>query len=295
LAECSNVKNLSEQASPLKRQKWTVELEHPMRVCDFREKNRAPNFMNSAELYLTLLKRVLTNTLYNSEPTGDSSSQRYIVDFTRHYIRGPALSMLPIARMDQLHTAIFDILTRDVPGDLIEAGVWRGGATILMRALLEAYQDPGRNVWIADSFQGLPEPDGDRFPVELAAHQSPVLKDAYERFAVTLAEVQDNFRTFGLLDDRVRFLPGWFKDTLPSAPIAQLALMRLDADYYESTMDCLTYLYDKLSVGGYVIIDDYGEDSWTYCRRAVDDFRARRNITAPLIAVDTKCFWWIKE
>jgi hypothetical protein len=90
----------------------------------------------------------------------------------------------------------------------------------------------------------------------------------------------------------VRFLKGWFKDTLPGAPVGALAIMRLDGDYYESTMDSLTHLYDKLSVGGYAIIDDYGEDSWTYCRKAVDDFRRERGIKEPMIKVDSKCFFW---
>ena len=85
--------------------------------------------------------------------------------------------------------------------------------------------------------------------------------------------MQANFRAYRVLDDKVKFLKGWFKDTLPGAPIRSLAILRLDGDYYESTMDALTNLYDKLSVGGYVIIDDYGEDSWTYCQKAVDDYR----------------------
>ena len=94
--------------------------------------------------------------------------------------------------------------------------------------------------------------------------------------------------------DQVRFLVGWFKDTLPAAPIDRLAVLRLDGDYYESTMDTLTALYDKVSPGGFVIIDDYGERLWTYCRRAVDDFRRARSITAELIKVDTKCYFWQK-
>jgi hypothetical protein len=95
-----------------------------------------------------------------------------------------------------------------------------------------------------------------------------------------------------LLDDQVRWLKGWFKDTLPQAPIERLAVMRLDGDFYESTMDALTGLYERLSVGGYVIVDDYGEDDWTYCRRAVDEFRAARDIADPLIQIDRRCFYW---
>lgn len=114
----------------------------------------------------------------------------------------------------------------------------------------------------------------------------------YNHFAAGLDEVQSNFTAYGVLDEQVRFLKGWFKDTLPAAPIGVLAIMRLDGDYYESTMDALTNLYDKLSVGGYVIIDDYGEESWTYCRKAVDDFRRECGIEEAMIHVDSKCFFW---
>ena len=91
---------------------------------------------------------------------------------------------------------------------------------------------------------------------------------------------------------RVRFLKGWFKDTLPAAPIDALSILRLDGDYYESTMDALTSLYDKVSVGGYIIVDDYGEDSWTYCRKAVDEFRRERGIEDPIHRVDSNCYYW---
>ena len=119
-----------------------------------------------------------------------------------------------------------------------------------------------------------------------------MIQKAYKNLAVSLEEVQRNFAAYGLLDDQVRFLKGWFKDTLPNAPIATLSLIRIDGDFYESTKDGLNNLYDRLSIGGYVIIDDYGEDSWTYCRKAVDEFRAERHIQDPLIAVDSKCSYW---
>ena len=104
--------------------------------------------------------------------------------------------------------------------------------------------------------------------------------------------MQRNFAAYGLLDDQVKFLKGWFKDTLPTAPIGTLSLIRLDGDFYESTRDGLDSLFDSLSIGGFVIIDDYGEDSWTYCRKAVDEFRLERQIADPLIAVDSRCSYW---
>jgi hypothetical protein len=102
--------------------------------------------------------------------------------------------------------------------------------------------------------------------------------------------VQDLFARYDLLDDQVRFLPGWFKDTLPRAPIERLALLRIDGDLYESTWDALSMLYPRLCVGGFVIVDDYY--CIPACRQAVDEYRQRAGITTPLEAVDwTGVFW----
>ncbi|OYV36697.1 MAG: hypothetical protein B7Z81_07030 [Acidocella sp. 20-61-6] len=253
------------------------------------------NFDNAASLYLDLLKKSLTMTLYSDEPDTDDKNQgRFLQDFIQHYIKGAAVSMLPLARFENLQACIADVLETKVPGDFIETGVWRGGATIFMRAMLKAYGINDRTVWVADSFEGLPEPDAEKFPVEFKAHQSAVMTKVHKHFASGIDEVKLNFQAYGMLDEQVKFLKGWFKDTLPAAPIERLAIMRLDGDYYESTMDGLKNIYSKLSVGGYAIIDDYGEDMWTYCRKAVDDFRRENGITEPLITVDSKCSYWKK-
>jgi O-methyltransferase len=93
-----------------------------------------------------------------------------------------------------------------------------------------------------------------------------------------------------LLDEQVRFLEGWFRDTLPAAPIKRLAVLRLDGDLYESTIQALESLYDRLSTGGYVIIDDYGNVAG--CRQAVHDFRARRGINEPIRPIDWAGVYW---
>ncbi len=247
---------------------------------------------NSADLYLDLLKRSLTNTIFDSEPDIDDDEFRYTMRFTEHYVDASAVSMLPLARLDNIRSCIESILRSGVPGDLIETGVWRGGASIFMRGVLKAHGVTDRLVWVADSFQGLPEPDPELFPLEAKVQSGSVMQKAYHNFAVSLEDVMGNFAAYQLLDDQVKFLKGWFKDTLPTAPIGTLSLMRLDGDFYESTRDGLDSLYDRLAIGGYVIVDDYGEDTWTYCRRAVDEFRAERNIEDPLIAVDSRCSYW---
>ncbi|GAA5194619.1 TylF/MycF/NovP-related O-methyltransferase [Rugosimonospora acidiphila] len=195
-----------------------------------------------------------------------------------------AETMVGLRRLDNLQQCVVDVLERGVPGDVIETGVWRGGSVIFMRAVLRAYGAADRTVWVADSFRGLPEPDPSR---------TADVEDALwrERFlAVSLDEVKRNFRRYGMLDDGVRFLQGWFADTLPAAPVEKLAVIRLDGDLYDSTMVALRSLYPKLSVGGYVIVDDY--HAVRGCKEAVDDFRAEHGITDELHQVDWTCRYW---
>jgi O-methyltransferase len=196
-----------------------------------------------------------------------------------------AETMIGLRRLDHLQFCATTVLRDGVPGDLAETGVWRGGAVIFMRAMLKAYGDRTRTVWAADSFQGIPPPNAAHYPAD-AEDQGWT----QPRLSVSLEDVKKNFRRYELLDDQVRFLPGWFRDTLPTAPIEHLALLRLDGDLYESTMDALTHLYPKVSPGGFVIIDDYG--GLSYCRKAVDDYRRAYGITEELTPIDwTGVFW----
>jgi O-methyltransferase len=248
-----------------------------------------------AELYLDLLKRSLTNTIFNVEPDIDDLEFRFMSQFADHYVNSDAVSMLTLARFGNIKFCIESILRDEIPGDLIEAGVWRGGGAIFMRAALKAYGVTDRVVWAADSFEGLPHPDPEQFPLEAKARSGPVMQKVLSNLAVSLDEVKRNFAAYGLLDDQVKFLKGWFKDTLPTAPGGPLSLIRLDGDFYESTMDGLNNLYDRLSIGGYVIIDDYGQVSWTYCRKAVDEFRMKHHIQSELIVVDSSCRYWRRD
>jgi O-methyltransferase len=195
-------------------------------------------------------------------------------------------TMIGRKRLENIIKCLDTVRTEHISGDLIETGAWRGGACILMRGYLEAWNMTDRIVWAADSFEGLPRPTApEDAGHDFSASQFPIL-------AVSLDEVQENFRRYGLLDERVRFLKGWFRDTLSTAPIEQLALLRLDGDLYESTMDALTALYDKVVPGGFVIIDDYGD--FEPCRRAVQQFRTEREIVEPIETIDWSGAFWRK-
>ncbi len=108
--------------------------------------------------------------------------------------------------------------------------------------------------------------------------------------AVSEAEVRANFQRYGLLDDQVRFLPGWFKDTLHDAPIERIAVLRLDGDLYEATIQALEALYPRLSPGGFCIIDDY--HVLKACRRAVTDYRAKHGVSAEIVEIDGSGVLW---
>ncbi|WP_242142334.1 MULTISPECIES: TylF/MycF family methyltransferase [unclassified Bacillus cereus group] len=198
-----------------------------------------------------------------------------------------AHSMIGRTRMNQLQHAMETVIREHIEGDFIETGVWRGGACIFMRGFLKAHGITNRTVWVADSFQGLPAPNVQAYPQD-----SPDYLHTFDYLRVSLEQVQENFKKYDLLDDQVKFLKGWFKDTLPTAPIEKIAIARLDGDMYESTMDSLVNLYDKVSTGGFIIIDDYGLPA---CAEAVADFQKQRKIKFSLTEIDQFGAYWRKE
>jgi O-methyltransferase len=197
-----------------------------------------------------------------------------------------ALTMVGQARLDQLHAATETVLAEGIPGDLIETGVWRGGASILMRGVLFAHGVKDRRVFAADSFAGMPAPDASRYPADAGdvTHRAQPL-------AVPLDDVQANFARFSLLDEQVVFVPGWFEHTLAGVESTQFAIIRLDGDLYGSTMQALEALYPRLSPGGFCIVDDAALPP---CRQAVDDYRARHGIAAPVHEIDWTGIYWRK-
>ena len=195
-------------------------------------------------------------------------------------------TMVGMQELENLERCAETVFAEGVPGDFLEAGVCQGGAAIFLRALQVACGEGGRRLWAADSFQGLPPPQS-------GPDRESGLDFSEGRFpsiAFGLEGVRDNFLRYGLLDENVVFLPGWFAETLPSAPVERLAVLRLDADLYASTREALESLYPRVSPGGFVVVDDYG--LLEACRRAVDEYRARHGIAEPLEFVSRSCVYW---
>ncbi len=265
-------------------------------------------------LYLDLLKRCLLNEIYLDDElrllylrdclSGDDQldysvlhniresradayeslkASRRIGQFPDRQIdrSGFSHTMMGRLRLNSLHECLDDLIARDIPGDLMECGVWRGGGCILMAGWMRARGQTDRKLLIADSFDGLPSPSHEK-------DENLVLtKDRYPQLAVSERTVRENFSAYDLLDEGTQiFLKGWFRDTLKEAPTRKIALLRLDGDLYESTMDALDALYDRVSPGGVVIIDDYG--ALDACRMAGGDFFAAREEPVPSL---TKIDW----
>lgn len=271
--------------------------------------------MSPEELYLDLIKKCLTRVAFPERyqpwlPSAKHPLRRAVVRNLRRWLERLQLdlvrqaefdlerrrtgldwppeaeTMIGLRRLDNLQFCITEVLKHQVPGDLIETGVWRGGGAILMRAVLQAYGDATRTVWAADSFQGLPKPDPESYP----ADRDDVHWEK-DPLAISLEVVKGNFARYELLDKQVQFLAGWFADTLAAAPIEKLAVLRLDGDMYQSTMDALRPLYPKLSTGGYIIIDDYALPA---CRAAVGDYRREHHVREEIIDIDGVGAYWQK-
>jgi hypothetical protein len=249
---------------------------------------RSPEKLRAA--YLDLLKLCLTDLAGTSttsvgalgdggvvarELRGDGRRLRSAgMDWPLH-----GLTMVGLGRLDDLQACVETVVADGVEGDLIEAGAWRGGASILMRATLDTLGD-ARTVWVADSFEGFAGEESDSDAAALSA---------FDFLAAPVADVRESFERLGC-DGGVEIVPGYFEETLPGLSGRRWAVVRLDADTYEATRQALAYLYPGLAAGGYLIVDDYG--SFEGCRRAVDVFRAEHGIAEPIERVDFTCSRW---
>jgi Macrocin-O-methyltransferase (TylF) len=238
--------------------------------------------------YLELLESALVGLLYEDAPlSGGGTAFDPDVRAIGHDWPSRAHTMIGTARMRNLRMLAESLIEDKIAGDFLEAGVWRGGACIYMRGILAAHNVTDRRVLVADSFAGLPPPEPDIYPSD-AGDPHHTIKE----LAVSLEEVKRNFARYGLLDQQVVFLPGWFKDTLAEAPTKHLALLRLDGDMYASTMQALEALYVRLSPGGYVVIDDYILPA---CRQAVMDFRKSHEVVDQIEEIDGAAVFWRKR
>lgn len=256
--------------------------------------------MDNIKLKLLFIQRVLTDTVGDKQITDeffangiyptDSKIEEIVsrqVSDDRLYGRDwphSAHTMIGLKRMNNLHESLDYVRENNIQGDFIETGVWRGGASIFAKKYFDLY-GMNRKVFVADSFKGLPPPQ--------------VQEDAgdphhtIDFLRVSLADVQNNFKLYGALDENVIFLEGWFEDTLPNnTSIGELSVLRMDGDMYKSTMDVFDSCYHKVVKGGRVIIDDYCIPN---CKNAVHKFREVNSFTEEITVIDQCGIFWTKN
>jgi hypothetical protein len=306
---------------------------------------------DTRELYLDMVKRTVCNIIYEDIALWSYNHTKTFHPLNRFELCArlsgedtptQAHTMIGWRRLSNVQTCFANVVREQVKGDLVETGVFRGGSTIFMRALLRAYGINARRVFVCDTFPSYnPEASGvpywmrrflfflinlatrvpsrrcryavfrfiERLQKNFPRAEDPSPEwvdyalqmvrnlDALDRMArkdtTSLDAVQSHFARYGLLDDQVVFLKGFFSDTLPVINTDAIAILRCDGDTFESTYGVLSNVYSKVSRGGYVIVDDY--NSFSDCKAAVDRFRAEGGITDPLVPIDNLSVYWKKS
>ena len=192
-------------------------------------------------------------------------------------------------RLFALIQAVRFVSSASIPGDIVECGVWRGGSMMAAARTLLSGGDTMRNLHLFDTFEGMSPPTDRDVAIDgqtaRSLLQTQDRNDQQSAWCVaTLDDVTTNMESTGYATDLVHYVKGKVEDTIPQHAPSQIAILRLDTDWYESTRHELEQLYPRLNIGGVLIIDDYGH--WAGCRQAVDEYFKNRKIPLLLSRVD---------
>ena len=199
-------------------------------------------------------------------------------------------TMTSVERLFSLIQAVRYVVRADIPGSIVECGVWRGGSMMAIAHALKRLAKDDRDLYLFDTYEGMTSPtDFDISPSGEPAlvkfHRTKRTNDTSEWCYVPIEQVQRNLVNTGYSTDRMNFIKGKVEDTIPCSAPNQISLLRLDTDWYESTRHEFIHLFPRLSVGGVLIIDDYGH--WQGSRKATDEYLAQNNISILLNRIDS--------
>jgi hypothetical protein len=221
----------------------------------------------------------------------DCSFDAETAEFERIYRVIRPFTMVGRARLLSLYRHALRICRENIPGDFVECGACRGGSAALLAYVAKTHSRMSRKVYACDTFEGMPEPsDEDRHKGLTAAQCGFPAGSLPAPVETGLSEIA---RRANVLDTIIP-IKGLFRDTLPAlaSKIGPVALLHADGDWYESTMEIFSNLFEKVPQGGYVQIDDYGH--WDGCRKAVQDYQTAKKIRFPLEQIDYTGFGFIK-
>jgi O-methyltransferase len=210
-------------------------------------------------------------------------------DFLEIYERCRPFTMTSQPRMYALYQAVRHVVTSSIPGAIVECGVWRGGSAMLAALTLLRFGDQAREIFLYDTYAGMVTPT----EVDVDPWMAPAIAtwrrlqrpDKNEWCYAPLDEVTRNLRSTGYPIEKLRFVQGRVEETIPGAAPKQIAVLRLDTDWYESTRHELTNLYPLVARNGVLIIDDYGY--WAGARKAVDEYFAHARSSIFLHRIDS--------
>jgi hypothetical protein len=190
-------------------------------------------------------------------------------------------------RIQALCQAINYIIKNNIPGDIVECGVWKGGSMMAAMLTLLEHRNTSREFYLFDTFEGMTQPGKDDISIggRLAANIFEEKKQCGEKWVYSsLQEVQQTISSINYDNTKIHYVKGKVEDTLPNYAPDRISLLRLDTDWYESTKHELVHLFPRLSKQGVIIIDDYGE--WEGARKAVDEYIDTNNISILLNRID---------
>lgn len=198
-------------------------------------------------------------------------------------------TMTSIERMYDLYKSVEYLVYADIPGDILECGVWRGGSMMMAaKTILKCGDDGKRKLWLYDTFEGHDEPPADERDIfGVLAIEDFRRREPGQWAKVELREVLQNMLSTGYDPDRMMFVKGKVENTADGHPKEPLALIRLDTDWYPSAAKALAAFWPRLSPGGILIVDDYGH--YEGQRRAVDEYFDREDIAVKMTRIDYAC------
>ena len=238
------------------------------------------------------VRKVVRQLGYDIVPSRNGAPSPFSTDFDEETVAGfravQPFTMTSIERYSALRSAVEYILRHDIPGDVVECGVWKGGSMMAVANTLLAHK-ARRHLHLFDTFEGMPPPTGADVARAEGATAADLLAKSDKKTSLVWAyspldEVKRNMRRTGYDESSVSYVAGKVEDTIPRSAPREIALLRLDTDWYESTYHELVHLYPRLCPGGVLIIDDYGH--WDGARKAVDPYLEEKKLRVLLNRID---------